>query len=170
MAEPAKRTKPIWYLVGCVGLAILMVPCIGVVAAIAIPAFVNYARRAKTVEARTNVATIARGVETFCTADHVGPTGAVTNALPAALAPTLRSPAAEPQIATLDPGWASLGFSPGEPLRYAYSIERPSPTTAVVVAEGDLNGNGVRSRFESTCTLAGTSCSCTPVSVINELE
>jgi hypothetical protein len=169
VAEPTKRNR-VWYVVGCVGLAILTVPCIGVAAAIAIPAFVNYSRRAKTVEARTNVAMIVRGVESYCAAERASPTGAVTNELPPALAPTLASPGPEAQITTLAPGWADVGFSVADPLRYAYSIERPSGTIAVVVAEGDLNGNGLRSRFESTCTLAGTSCTCTPVSATDELE
>jgi hypothetical protein len=169
MAEPAKRnTTP--FVIGCVVLAVLLVPCIGMLAAIAIPAFVNYTRRAQVSEAHANVAMIVRGVQTYCTAERLGPTGAMTTELPPALAPTLVTPGPVPQVPTLAPGWSDVGFYGGDPMRYAYSIERPSATTAVVVAEGDLNGNGVRSRFESTCTLEGSSCSCTSMRVTNELE
>jgi Tfp pilus assembly major pilin PilA len=154
MAE-GKRQKPIWYVIGCIGLALLSVPCLGVAAAIAIPAFVNYARRAKTTEARANVAQIAA----------VACAGA---SLPEALAPTLAAPGPERQMPALDPRWTAYGLT-SEPSYYAYAIERHA-ATAVVVAEGDLDGDGTRSRFASTCALTGAGCTCGELTVTNELE
>ena len=148
------------YVLGCAALALLSVPCIGVIAAIAIPAFTSYTRRARSIEARTNVAIIVRGVESVC----------ATGALPGPAGPTPATPGSERQVATFGPEWASVGFSPTEPVYYSYSITRASPSTVVVAAEGDLNGDGARSRFESMCMLAGASCTCTPVVVTNELD
>jgi type II secretory pathway pseudopilin PulG len=150
-------------MIGCAVLAVLSIPCTGVVAAIAIPAFVSYTRRAKTAEARASVAMIRSAVEAECTS-----AGGV---LPDALAPTLASPGPARQVVTLDPRWSRYGLG-GDPLYYAYAIERPDAHTAVVVAEGDLDGDGTRSRYASTCTTDGASggCSCGELDVTNELE
>lgn len=162
-APARKGQKPIWYVVGCIGLAILCIPCVGVLAAIAIPAFVNYTRRAKTAEAHANVAMIARGVEAYCAEGHDG-------LLPPAAGPTLSQPTSNRQTPTIGAEWASIGFAPAEPTYYAYSMLRTDTATLHVLAEGDLDGDGTRSRFETTCTAAGASCACGEVIVTNELE
>lgn len=155
------KQKPIWYVIGCIGLALFGgVPCIGVGAAIAIPAFVNYTRGAKTAEARANLMALGSGVRASC--DE-------TRALPDALGPTLPSPSSERQVPTLDPRWSALGLM-GDPMYYAYSIERPDAATAVIVAEGDLDSDGTRSRFARTCTATAGACTCGEVEVTNELE
>lgn len=167
MAEP-KRQKPIWYLVGCIGLALLCIPCVGILAAIAIPAFVRFTRASKTAEARANVHAIAIGIESYCMADRFPPTSSV---LPDAVGPSLTHPDATRQAQDFSaPGWVAVGFGPSEPLYYAYSIERPDASSARVVAEGDLDGDGERSRYEITCTAAPGSCSCGELVVTNELE
>lgn len=161
------KQKPIWYVVGCIGIGLILVPCVGgVIAAIAIPAFVNFTRRSKTAEARANVGAIMAGVEAYCDTEHPG-----SGPLPRAAGPTLSAPGAERQAQTLGPEWDDVAFSSADPLYYAYSIERPDASTAIVVAEGDLDGDGVRSRFAATCTLTPPSgCSCGEPSVTNELE
>jgi type II secretory pathway pseudopilin PulG len=163
MADAPKRSKTFWLVIGCVGLAALSVPCIGILAAIAIPAFVNYARRAKTVEAQTNVAMIARGVTEHCVASGV---------LPDAVGPSISTPSATRQIQDFDaPGWQAVGFSSGDPLYYAYSIVRPDASSLQVIAEGDLDDDGLRSRFEIDCATTGpASCSCGELIVTNDLE
>jgi type II secretory pathway pseudopilin PulG len=156
------KQKPIWYVIGCIGLALFGgVPCIGVGAAIAIPSFVSYTRRAKTAEARANLMALASGVRAACEA----PGGA----LPDALGPTLASPSSERQVPTLDPRWSALGLA-ADPSYYAYSIERPDATTAMIVAVGDLDGDGERSRFARTCTASAGACTCGEIEVTNELE
>jgi type II secretory pathway pseudopilin PulG len=166
MADPPARKgqKPIWYVVGCIGFALFFgVPCIGVLAAIAIPAFLNYTRRAKTAEARANIAMIRSGIEAACTD---------AGALPSAIGPTLTTPSATRQAPTLGPEWSAYGLAGTDGMYYAYSIERPYGATVRIVAEGDLDGDGTRSRFEQRCTSSGGSagCSCDEVVVTNELE
>src|SRR5580765_8236815 len=102
MAEP-KRQKTVWYVIGCIGLGLLSIPCVGVLAAIAIPAFVNYTRRSKTAEARANVAALRSGVESAC--------ATAGGTLPDALGPTLASPGAQRQLPTLDPRWSEYGLA-----------------------------------------------------------
>ena len=161
MAEPKKSNAVAW-VVGCIGLFFVGIVVIGILAAIAIPAFVNYVRRAKSAEAQSNVRAIAMGVQSYCASE---------SALPAAIAPAF-VPDAERHAVPLDPAWQSVGFSSPDPVYYAYSLERPDATRAVVVAEGDLDGDGERSRFEVTCAFdASTSeCTCSPIAVTNELE
>lgn len=140
------------------------VPCTGIVSAIAIPAFINYVRRSKTVEARTNVATIARAVSGRYAQD-----GALPPACP-------RTPAVVgPQRYAWppgDPAWEALGFHP-DPVYYAYSYD-PSPdgTVFVVAAAGDLDGDGRESRFEIRGHVDPTSHEVVldPLEVVDELE
>ncbi len=161
MAE-RRGQHPVWYLIGCVGLLILSVPCLGMGAALAIPGFVSYARRAKAAEARTHLGALRQGVEAECVSG---------GRMPAALGPTLAMPGPEEQVPTLDPRWTALGLTP-EPMRYAYAIERPGDAVLLVVAEGDLDGDGVRSRFSVTCVRGTTTagCSCGELTVTDELE
>lgn len=162
MSEARPRQKVIWYVVGCVGLVLASVPCLGIASAIAIPSFVNYARRAKTTEARSTVGVLRNGLLASCTE---------TGALPDALGPTLAAPGPERQVATLDPRWSEYGLV-GEPSYYAYAIERPDAATAIIVATGDLDGDGARARFSATCTTdgSGRACSCGELTVTDELE
>ena len=168
MADAPKRSKTFWLAVGCASLAVLMVPCIGVLSAIAIPSFIRYTRRAKTVEAQTNVAAIARGVTEYCETERFPP----GSALPDAVGPSIITPSAARQIQDFNaPGWQAVGFGSSDPLYYAYSIVRPDASSLQVVAEGDLDGNGVRSRYEIDCTTTGpASCSCGELIVTNDLE
>ena len=169
MTEAPKRSKTLWYVLGCLGLSAMIVPCILV--AIAVPAYQRYMRRARGMEARANVAMIASGVRSYCDTERAGTDGFVTHELPAAAGPTPSAPGPERQFATFGPEWASVGFATSDPIYYSYSMTRPNATTLGVLAEGDLDGNGVRSRFESTCMLEPTgSCTCSELQVTNELE
>ena len=59
--------------------------------------------------------------------------------------------------------WQALGFQPDRPIRYSYSytpsesdcdlIDRKEPVTVSFRAEGDLDGDGVRSIFERQATI-----------------
>lgn len=139
----------------------------GVVAAVAIPAFVNYVRRSKTIEARANVNAIARGVATA---------GTETGTLPPALPTTPASaPGPERQTWPADaaPGWDAIGFHPYEGLYYVYEYAPGADGRSFVVrARGDLDGDGVESTFEVTGELAadGTVTVSRELIVTNELE
>ena len=158
MTEPARKgRKPIWYIVGCIGL--LAMPCIGTLAATVFRAFD---------EVTANLAAIKAGVERYCETEHSGRRGS----LPRAAGPTLVAPGRDRQTPTLGPEWEDVSFHASGPSYYAYSIERPDAHTAIVVAESDLDGDGARSRYASTCTSDGTSqgCSCGQLEIARERE
>ena len=144
----------------------LGIPCCGITSAIAIPAFVGYVRRSKTAEARANVAAIALGVESYCTSESA----AGAQGFPPAAGPTRAFPDAAREVFMGGSEWASVGFTPVEPLYYSYSMGPDGPGVFVVLAEGDLDGDGARSRFESRCTLDVAGCACGPVIATDELE
>ena len=145
------------------GVVVMCVAFIGILAAIAIPSFVGYTRRAKTSEARMNLSTLARAEASY----YESVAGLVTSAgpMPAAPGPTKQLPAF-----ASDPGFSALGFAPPDPVYYSYSI-LPDPSTpggAILCATGDLDGDGSLSRFELRCRPDG-SCESSPL-ITSETE
>lgn len=129
-------------------IAVLAIPaflgCIGVLAAVAVPSFVRYQQRAKAGEARANVRVIQQGLA-MALAD-----GALTEAPRIARTPA-EVPCGASQVVSWgaeDSGWATLGFSPSEPLRYPYELEPGPDGRYVIRAVGDLDCDGVHSHFE----------------------
>ena len=129
----------------------LLVFVLGVLAAIAIPSFIKYTRRAKAAEAETNIAAIVRGIQSRQVEQGTLPPSVPATPAPAAppVCATQTWPAAAP------PGWAELGFTPFGPLRYSYSIDTaPDGRSLAVRATGDLDCDGIPGRFERTVALA----------------
>lgn len=129
-------------------VAIIAIPVvlaiIGILAAIAIPAFVSYTVRAKTSEARTNLMTLHTALA--ATVVDQGLTEAPR------LPRTPRDVGCGTKTVVLwsaeDPGWSTIGFGPPDPLYYAYEVE-PLPGGAYVIrATGDLDCDGTYSTFE----------------------
>jgi Tfp pilus assembly protein PilE len=136
----------------------------GLLSALAIPAFTNYTLRAKTAEARTNLAMLAQRAEAYCQQ---------TSTLAPAVGPTPAVPGTDRQQATWDGTWATLGFAPAQPVYYAYSIvPMDGGTWLELRAEGDLDGDGRRSFFSVPCAPAADGCACrgTAVYISDELE
>lgn len=141
------------------------VPCTGILAAVAIPAFIGYVRRSKTVEARTNVARIAGAVS-----ERYAEDGVLPPACPRTPAVVGAQRYAWPVPG--DPAWEGLGFHP-DPVYYAYSYEPSTDGTGfVVAAAGDLDGDGHESRFEIRGHVDPTSRDVVldPLEVVDELE
>ena len=139
------------------------VPVIGVLAAVAIPAFVNYSKRAKTGEAESNLRALRTGVSAYCRG---------TGQLPGSAGPVPAVPGASKQIGAFDqdPVFPKVGFIIGDPLYYSYSIRPVADGVVRLVAEGDIDGDGVRSTFSLECRSAAD-CSCDDaISRINGLE
>jgi len=138
---------------------ICLVPVVGVVAAIAIPAFINYTKRAKTTEAGANLRMMYAGAATYYAEEHVAPDGGVLQHCTVDPATTPNVPGK--QKTTLvgglsDDSFNAIGFTFIDPIYYQYEIVGgPSrcgvaPNEAVYTfrAHGDLDGDGVLSTFE----------------------
>lgn len=155
----------------------LCIPCTGVLAAIAIPGFVSYVRRSKTVEAVSNIANIRVGITEYATRESVSGTRELRgpmliDSLPAT--PALSGVGSMKQVWPGDAsaGWATIGFQPSDPLYYSYSVTTDALSNTIVIeAVGDLNDDGVRSSFAQRGHLEPTGDITWDVLVVsNELE
>lgn len=141
-----KKSNSKFWIVGLIVLAVSCIPCTGIVAAIAIPGFINYVKRSKTSEASHNLTAIYHGLESHY---------AATGALPPSAPPTPAVPSNVKMIFPVDshPTWTAVGFGPRDPIYYSYELETHQDGTFVIRARGDLDADGVTSLFE----LAGRS-------------
>jgi type IV pilus assembly protein PilA len=142
----------------------VVVLIIGVLAATAIPAFVKYIRRSKTVEATMNLRKMYDGAVAYYVGEHANLAGVIASkqfpvdgpAVPSLLQLTAlggnryaSSPSEWKQG-----GWASLDFSISDGQVFAYTFTNKNlggtgvNAKAQMTANGDLNGNGVYSTFE----------------------
>ena len=143
----------------------IVVAIIGILAAIAIPAFIKYVKQSKTSEAGLNLKTLADGAAQYYEVDHY-----TTNGIPVSqkqfptddhsfastaqkLNPALipkgtKHPTAQAEW-NAEP-WKSAKFAISKPHYYRYRYQ-PSNTTAVdrfsTRAEGDLDADDASSRF-----------------------
>ncbi|MDJ0761710.1 MAG: prepilin-type N-terminal cleavage/methylation domain-containing protein [Myxococcota bacterium] len=153
----------------------IVVAIIGILAAVAIPAFINYMKRAKTSEASVNIKTIADGAIVYFDALH-SPDGTtrVSHCMPKAKAWTpagdLTAGGYVPSVAiknefSTDTTWQALGWSgPSRPFLYRYqwsnvNTDCPIADAAAAVqggtveAQGDLDGDSTPSNFSRTLTV-----------------
>ncbi len=136
----------------------IVVAIMGVLAAVAIPAFIKYINKAKTTEARQLVNKIYVGAREYYM-DRGGQRGTVVPAPPQFPAPNM---AATPALGSCcsagdkcapsvtlwtDPVWVALKFSIGDPHFYQYSY-RQTATSFTAIANGDLDCDGLYSTFE----------------------
>jgi len=144
----------------------IVVAIIGILAAVAIPAFVKYIRRSKTVEATMNLRKMYDGAVAYYVGEHADKAGNIANKRFPDSAPSV------PDLATLtnlqlngkrylsspsdwkQGGWSALEFSVSDGQNFAYTFTNTNPggsgtgAAASMVANGDQNGNGVYSTFE----------------------
>jgi type IV pilus assembly protein PilA len=132
------------------------VALVGVMAAIAVPAFLRYIRRSKTVEAALKVRRLFDAAVTYYQQPHTDATGERLPAQFPASAPL--TPAAvpcgepvPPEPSQWDtPTWQALNFAIYDPHRYSYqfdSVGVGESATFTASAFGDLDCDGVFSTF-----------------------
>ncbi|MCA9529365.1 MAG: type II secretion system protein [Myxococcales bacterium] len=143
----------------------IVVAIIGLLAAIAIPAFVNYIRKARTAEATTNLGSMFAGAAAYYSADH-GKRGSVpqptTSKCLVESANTNFTPYGQLHVINWNTvpsrrSWAAVGFQTADPVRYNYRIYTAGPgcghvpsdsTLYTFTARGNLDGDSVFSTFE----------------------
>lgn len=121
-----------WVVLGIIGAC--TVPCIGMLAAIAIPNFFRYQDRSKAVEARTflRAITVAE-VAYFMEHDVFVAAGPVPAEVPRGTK--------EPFVP--DDGFQKIGWMPDTPIRFQYQVRvSQDGRLAEVLARGDLRGKG----------------------------
>jgi type IV pilus assembly protein PilA len=148
----------------------IVVAIIGILAAVAIPAFMKYIRRSKTSEATMNLRKIFDSSVSYYAEEQSNRDGtpierqfpdtvASTPGTPASACPgsSSRKIAPDPQHFTND-SWIALNFSVDDPFYYVYDYD--STGTGVTAqftagAHGDLNCDSTFSTFERVGTIDG---------------
>lgn len=161
----------------------IVVAIIGILAAVAIPAFINYMKRAKTSEATLNLDTISTGVMAYFVRD-----GAQTSCIPddAAGTPSGNPTAAKKDPAAYDtattfgsPEWVAIGWMPAEPFYYHYTWTQGTSNCPVLstdtnagtaTAQGNLDGDTDYSTFSRGMTIDQGRLYSGSISVTDELE
>lgn len=146
----------------------IVVAILGILAAIAIPAFSNYMRRAKTAEATLMIDRMWEGAHRYFEEEHVA-RGVITrtfnHTLPPSAGPTpLITSISEKKLVastylpsfTSNPSWNALDFSMADNFYYSYDfqsctiVDRECQVDSLVYcrAQGDLDADKTYSLFE----------------------
>ena len=141
----------------------IVVAILGILAALAIPAFVGYVRRSKTAEATGNLNELFKSSASYYNQERSGKGLTSTTAGhctvgSSALSPT---PSGQKQRYTQDSATQGLGFSIADFVYFGYGMTSSAATTQgqcdngandssiyTAYAQGDLDGDTTRSSFE----------------------
>ncbi len=137
----------------------IVVAIIGILASIAVPAFIKYIKRAKAAETSDLLRKMMEGARVYYLETHRPPDltqSVVTRVFPdsvgrtpaANCCDTGQKCAADPSL-WQDPTWQELKFEPKEAHYYRYSFESSNGATSTFTAkaEGDLDCDGVLSQY-----------------------
>ena len=140
----------------------IVVAIIGLLAAIAIPAFIRYIKKSQSSEAMLVIRKIYDGQAAYYMLDHIDQSG---NRIAAQFVGAGPEPSSVPPGTKIQgnweaAGWVELKVAQESPARYRYTsavagIEISSSFTAR--AEGDLDGDGETSLFERAGKIVGAS-------------
>ncbi len=164
----------------------IVVAILGILAAVAIPAFINYMKRAKTSEATVNVDRMYEGAVAYFEKKHVRSgvsTVSSSNCLPPdAIKPStvpkgveeIGNPASWYQVGT----WKDLDFAMSDNHLYQYQFDNTSTKNCAIttggfsaIAHGNIDGDDVESTFRREAAIeSGEIHGSSGVYKINPLE
>jgi type IV pilus assembly protein PilA len=142
----------------------IVVAIIGILAAVAIPAFVRYIRRAKTSEVPEAIDKIVTGAKTYYQTEHVNGTATLAHQFPASIGPTPATtcwsqPGAKCAGNDPDwtqPSWQALHFSLENSHYYTYTFTSAGNDTAAsftVTALGNLDNDAITATWRRTASV-----------------
>ena len=151
----------------------IVVVIIGILSAVAIPAFINYVQRSKTSEVGANLKAMFTGAATYYTREFTAANG--TTVQSSCTVPAVAEAVGEGLLGNqkYDPGpvytgaapnaavYSAIGFAPADPLYYSYNIPTSAGGAAcdnapdqaqlyVFQAVGDVNGDDKAERHTMT--------------------
>ena len=126
----------------------IVVVILGILAAVAIPAFTRYVKRSKTSEATGNISKIYQGEITFF--NQSGERGAAgfqtCTATPAAAPTASKYTGVDPTVFSGDTGWSAIGFSLDTMGYYQYAVAADT-AAFTATARGNIDGDATYSTF-----------------------
>ena len=137
----------------------IVVAIIGILAAVAIPAFINYVKRSKTAETTEQIKALFTGAATYYDREMTNTAGTtVVTHCTAGSSNTGITPSDQKQTATgvgADATFMALSYTTAEPMYYRYTVTSlaagcgvdPSIPVYTITANGDLDGDGSQSTF-----------------------
>jgi len=130
----------------------IVVAIVGLLAAVALPAFIAYIRSSKTSEAVSNVRKIYDGEVSYYMTLHANRSGEQLESHFVTCDPTPATPGIQKAAGNWEvPSWRAILFSQDGPVYYSYSVDTDGTGTSssfTARAEGDLDGDSVLSLFE----------------------
>jgi len=139
----------------------IVVAIVGILAAIAIPAFISYAKRSKTSEAPENLRSLFTHEQTYYNQERVAQGLVATSSAHCVVAnagPLPATPTDQKQQFVPAGSFTALGFTIGDPVYYSYQIANATAACGVVntgttpvynnQAKGNLDADGTQSFFE----------------------
>ncbi len=144
----------------------IVVAIIGILAAVAIPAFMKYIRRSKTSEATMNLRKLFDASVAYYSNEHTNRGGSIlAKMFPSTIESTPGNAACDagdskkhaPDAGIwADPSWQDLNFAIDDPFLFQYRYQAGGVGTDAFFtagAHGDLDCNGVLSTFERGATI-----------------
>ena len=134
----------------------IVVAIIGILAAVAIPAFMNYLSKSKGSEASLNLNKIAKATKVYWGENSAFPPSSTTT-LPgiekaACTGPNNHMPVVSTATWAADSAWAALDFSVDEPGLFTYKFVNGGTANATATAAGDLDCDGAVGTWTLTIT------------------
>jgi type IV pilus assembly protein PilA len=148
----------------------IVVVILGILAAVAIPAFTRYVKRSKTSEATGNITKIYQGQLTYYQAalERGFATYINATAMPVA-APTAAKYTANVSQWAADANWTSIGFSLDSAHYYQY-VSPGGTNVFTARAVGDLDGDAILSTFERSGAIVSGELQGSNINIAQELE
>ena len=145
-----------------------LLPMIGIAAAVAIPAFLKYVRRSKTVEATSNLHRLDAGIAAWAEAHKRKPLPPSTDWTPARGCCGQPGDVCAPDAAAWNaPAWSAFAFSVDGKHNYQYRYTRGRGRHYTIEARGDLDCDGKFSSYKQSGQAGGVS---EPLQVTDDLE
>jgi prepilin-type N-terminal cleavage/methylation domain-containing protein len=133
----------------------IVVAIIGILAAVAIPAFMDYMKKSKKTEASLQLNKIAKNSKVLYNTNSEFSQTDATAALPASFSAGATCKMAVDTGWATDSGWAALDFQIDEPNLFQYDYKHQSLTDATATATGDLDCDGTTITYTLTLTAPG---------------
>ena len=155
----------------------IVVVILGILAAVAIPAFTRYVKRSKTSEAAGNIAKIYQGELTYYQGALERGFSSFVNAntLTPGNNPGSAKFAANVAVWNSSSQWTAIGFSLDSAHYYAYACPASTAVTAdgvafTAYAIGDLDGDDTNSTYERQGSISGGEVQGANIGITSELE